>query len=218
MKILFTKQSAMIATMLFILLLAVSSSEVLAQNPGDAPQGNQEQVNQDNDWRTALNLTPEQMAKIRAIREQNRIEGQPIRRRVNQAQRALDQAIYSDNVNEAEIDQRARELAEAQTAEVRMRATTELNIRRVLTPEQLNAFRMIRQERMRAAQLKRRQENGNLQGPLRNQRLENGINSTLPRERDESRPLGGGGQGGRNANPTLGPRERRGGLPKRIRP
>jgi hypothetical protein len=99
-----------------------------------------------------------------------------------------------------------------------MRATTELNIRRVLTPEQLNAFRSIRQERIRAAQLKRRQENGNLQGPLRNQRLENGINSPSPRERDESRPLGGGGQGGRNANPTLGPRERRGGLPKRIRP
>jgi Spy/CpxP family protein refolding chaperone len=219
MRILFTKQRAALATMLFIFLLAISSSEALAQNPGgDAPQGDQAPVNQDNDWRTALNLTPEQMAKIRAIREQNRIAGQPIRRRVNQAQRALDQAIYSDNVNEAEIDQRARELAEAQTAEVRMRATTELNIRRVLTPEQLNAFRMIRQERMRAAQLKRRQENGNLQGPLRNQRLENGINSTLPRERDESRPLGGGGQGGRNANPGLGPRERRGGLPKRIRP
>jgi hypothetical protein len=65
--------------------------------------------------------------------------------------------------------------------------------------------------------LKRRQENGNLQGPLRNQRLENGINSATPRERDEGRP-GGGAQGGRNVNPTLGPRERRGGLPKRIRP
>jgi hypothetical protein len=87
----------------------------------------------------------------------------------------------------------------------------------VLTAEQLNAFRMIRQERIRAAQLKRRQENGNLQGPLRNQRLENGINSTQPRERDENR-TGGGGQGGRNANPMLGPRERRSGLPKRIRP
>jgi Spy/CpxP family protein refolding chaperone len=216
MKNLLTGQRATIATMLFILLLAISSSEALAQNPGDAPQGDQAQAGQDGDWRTALNLTPEQMAKIRAIREQNRTEGQPIRRRVNQAQRALDQAIYSDNVNEAEIEQRARELAEAQAAEVRMRAMTELNIRRVLTPEQLNVFRTIRQERLRAAQVKRRQENGNLQGPLRNQRRENGINSASPRLRDEGRAIGG--QGDRNLNPTLGPRERRGGFPKRIRP
>jgi Spy/CpxP family protein refolding chaperone len=217
MKHIFTKQTAATAAMLFILLLALSSTQVLAQNPVDSQQGDQAQGNQDSDWRTALNLTPDQMAKIRSIREQNKVDGQIIRRRVNQAQRALDQAIYSDNVDEAEIDQRARELAEAQAAEVRMRAMTELNIRRVLTPEQLNTFRLIRQERIRQAQMNRRLENGNPQGPLRNRRLENGINPPPPRNGDESRPAGGG-QGGRNLNPALGPRERRGGLPRRIRP
>ncbi|MDT5060437.1 MAG: periplasmic protein CpxP/Spy [Acidobacteriota bacterium] len=216
MKHIFTKRTAATGAMLFVLLLAVSSRQVLAQNPVDAPQGEQAQGNQDSDWRTALNLTPDQMAKIRSIREQNKADGQLIRRRVNQAQRALDQAIYSDNVNEAEIDQRAHELAEAQAAEVRMRATTELNIRRVLTPEQLNTFRTIRLERMRDAQMKRRQEKGNTQEPLRNRRLENGINQT-PRNGDESRPAGAG-QGGRNLNPALGPKERRNGLPRRIRP
>ena len=218
MREIFIKQRAAIIGMLFILLLAAPARQALAQNPADAPQGDQAQAAQDSDWRTALNLTPDQMTKIRAIREQNKVEGQAIRRRVNQAQRALDQAIYSDNVNEAEVDQRARELAEAQAAEVRMRATTELNIRRVLTPEQLNTFRTIRQERIRQAQLKRRLENGNPQGPLRNRRLENGINqSTTPRNGDESRPAGGG-QGGRAPNPALGPGARRGVLPRRIRP
>ena len=213
----FTKQSAATALILFILLLVVSSTQVWAQNPSDSPQEEQAQGAQDSDWRTALNLSPEQMAKIRAIREHNKVEGQSIRRRVNQAQRALDQAIYSDNANEAEIDQRARELAEAQAAEIRMRATTELNIRRVLTPEQLNTFRTIRQERMRQAQIRRRMENGNPQGPLRNRRLENGINQSATPRNPESRPAGAV-QGDRNLNPTLGPRERRGGLPRRIRP
>jgi Spy/CpxP family protein refolding chaperone len=217
MKHIFTRQTAATVATLFTLLLAVSSTQVLAQNPVDSTQSDQVQGNQDSDWKTALNLTPDQMAKIRSIREQNKVEGQTIRRRVNQAQRALDQAIYSDNINEAEIDRLARELAEAQAAEVRMRATTELNIRRVLTPEQLNTFRMIRQERIRQAQMKRRLENGNPQGPLRNRRLENGINQPPARNGDESRPAGGG-QGSRNLNPTLGPRERRGGLPRRIRP
>jgi Spy/CpxP family protein refolding chaperone len=205
-------------TLLFIFLLAASSSN--AQAPGNAPQGEPSaQANQGDNWKEQLGLTTDQMTKIRAIREQNRVESQPIRRRVNQAQRALDMAIYSDNVNEAEIEQRARELAEAQAAEVHMRAMTELSIRRVLTPEQLNTFRTIRQQRMRDAQLKRRQENGNAQGPLKNRRLENGANQPASRITDGSRPVGNG-QGGQGANPTPGPRERRGGgvLPRRIRP
>lgn len=216
MKKQFIRLRASTAALLFILLLAASSE---AQSPNDVPPGEPPaQASQDNNWKEQLGLTPEQIAKIQAIREQNRTEGQPIRRRVNQAQRALDLAIYSDNVNEAEIEQRARELAEAQAAEVRLRAKTELSIRRVLTPEQLNTFRLIRQQRMRDAQLKRRQENGNQQGPLRNQRLGNGMNQAPPPGAVEGRPAGNGGQGGQGVNPPLGPRQRRGVLPRRIRP
>jgi hypothetical protein len=123
------------------------------------------------------------------------------------AQRALDQAIYSDTVNEVEIEQRARDLAAAQSAEVRLRAMTELNIRRVLTAEQLNTFRMIRQQRMRDAQMRRRGENGDDPGPPRNRRLENGLNQPRP---------GGVRQGNGNVSPALNPP--RGNLPRRIRP
>jgi len=93
---------------------------------------------------------------------------------------------------------------------------TELGVRRVLTPEQLSTFRQIRQQRLRQAQMQRRLDNNNQQRPLKNPRLENGIN-TPPRNQDANRPAGGG-QGGRNANPALTPRERRGLLPRRIRP
>lgn len=205
MKILLIKRSAMALASVFVLLLAVSSSlEVRAQNSDEPPRDDPPaQASQDANWRNLLNLTQDQMTKIRAIRQQNVTEAQAIRRRVRQAQRALDQAIYSDNAGEAEIEQRTRELVEAQATEVRMRALTELSIRRVLTPEQLNTFRRIRQDRMNA-QRGRRLDNAEQQRPLRNRRLENGINRPAPGDPVEGRPAG--------------QRQRRLGLPRRIRP
>lgn len=198
------RKAAVFSTMLFILVLGFASVRVAAQIPGEpGPQQGDREPN----WKDQLSLTDEQMGKIRAIREQNRVDGQTIRRRVNMAQRALDQAIYSDTVNEGEIELRARELAAAQAAEVRLRAMTELNIRRVLTPEQLNIFRAIRLQRMRDAQMRRRLENGDQQGPARNPRLENGVNQRGPAP---------GRQGNGNINPALIPRPRN--LPRRIRP
>jgi Spy/CpxP family protein refolding chaperone len=218
MKRLFNRQKAAIALTLFLLLLAGSTSQVLAQTPDEDAQADAAvQGNQDANWVTALGLTPDQVDRIRAIRQQNRLEWQAAKQRLNQAQRALDQAIYSDDASEAVIEQRAREVAEAHAAEVRIRARTELGIRRVLTPQQLNMFRTIRQERIRAAQMKRRMENGNLRRPLRNRRPGDGINPP-PGDRMGGRP-NGGGQGGRSSDTLLGPpRQRRGGLPRRIRP
>ncbi len=201
MKKLFTRQTAAIALTFFLFLLSASASQVLAQTPSEAAPADAAQGNQDANWATALGLTPDQMARIREIRQQNRLERQTAQQRLNRAQRALDEAIYSDEASEALVEQRTREVAEAQAAEVRLRARTELGIRRVLTPQQLGTFRMIRQERIREGQLKRRMENDNQQRPLRNRRLQNGINLSSPRP-----------------NPVPGPRQRRDVLPKRIRP
>lgn len=189
MRKLLIKRTAAMAMLLFICLLAVPTSRALAQNPGEAPQGEQPQSNNPGvDWKEQLKLTPDQLDKIRAITEQNRTEAQAINRHVNQARRSLDEAIYSDNVNEAEIEQRARELAEAQAAQVRMRALTELSIRRVLTPEQLSTFREIRRQRAIENQIKRRQENANQPKPLNNKRIENGINQQAPGLRRNGQP------------------------------
>lgn len=188
MKRLSIKLTAKAAALGFILLVAVSSSSVIAQNSNDAPQGDQAQTTQGNDWKDQLKLTPDQLDKIKAIQEQNRVEGQPIRRRVNQAQRALEAAIYSDNPSEAEIERLTQEVAAAQADQVRMRAMTELKIRRVLTPEQLNTFRMIRRQRAIENQIKRRQENANQQRPLNNRPLINGINQQTPRTRPNALP------------------------------
>ncbi|HUQ33736.1 MAG TPA: Spy/CpxP family protein refolding chaperone [Pyrinomonadaceae bacterium] len=218
MKNLLTGQTGRAATiaLFFLLLLTVSASRTLAQTPDGAEPGDAAQGNQDANWVTALGLTPEQVARIRAIRMQNRAEWQAAKQRVNQAQRALDQAIYSDEVSEAVIEQRSREVAEAQAAEVRLRAMTELGIRRVLTLQQLNTFRTIREQRIREAQMKRRMENAGQRRPPGDRRPGNAINQPLMNDRPDIQP--GEQQGDRGAAPLLGPRQRRGGLPRRIRP
>ncbi|MDQ1422158.1 MAG: periplasmic protein CpxP/Spy [Acidimicrobiaceae bacterium] len=217
MKKLFSRQTATITFTLILLVFAGSATQAFAQTGDEAAQADTAQGNQDANWVTALGLTPDQVSRIRSIRQQNKMEWQAARQRLNQAQHTLDEAIYSDDASEAVIEQRAREVAEAQAAEVSVRARTELGIRHVLTPEQLNTFRTIRQQRIREAQIKRRMENDNPQRPLRNRRLQNGINLSSPRDRSEGRP-GGGVQGGRNPDPLLSPSQRRGGFPRRIRP
>ena len=194
MKRLFTKGTATTITLLFILLCAVASvRQTRAQNPTATPQTEQaqENANQENanaELRNQLNLTPDQVEKIRTILQQNKAERQAARRRVVQAQRTLAQAIYSGTASEAEIAERTHELSEAQAAEVRLRAATELSISRVLTPEQLNKFNRIRQQAIRDAAIKRRQENANQQKPLNNNKsLENGLKPQTPEERRAER-------------------------------
>lgn len=101
----------------------------------------------------ALNLTPEQRAQIKAIRREVEPQGRLLGRRLRQARRALDEAIYADAPDDRLIEERVREVGAAQAALLRMRTFTELKIRRVLSTEQLNAFRQLqRRPRVRQPQ------------------------------------------------------------------
>ncbi len=91
-----------------------------------------------------LNLTPEQLVEIRRLSAQSVDERRQLQQRWQAARRALDDAIYS-NADEATIELRVREAAQAQAAIVRMRALTEYRIRRVLTPQQLETLRALRE-------------------------------------------------------------------------
>lgn len=91
-----------------------------------------------------LRLTPEQRQRVRMIFEENKDERQSINRRVREANVALDQALDTDPTDEILIDQRLKELAAAQAAQMRMRIYTELKIRRELRPEQLATLRRLR--------------------------------------------------------------------------
>jgi Spy/CpxP family protein refolding chaperone len=112
-----------------------------------------------------LNLTPEQRRQLREIRVQGEPELRELTRRVRLARRALDEAIYSDAVEESLVEQRTRELATAQAALMRLRAATELKVRRLLTAEQLQTFRELRRQAARRQLLQRRLRGAGQQPP-----------------------------------------------------
>lgn len=140
-----------------------------------------------------LNLTPEQREQIRSIREHNKEERAQINDRVRDSNRALEEALNSDNPDEAVVDQRVRDVAAAQGAAMRMRILTEVRIRRVLTVEQRNLLRSLQQqaqanrrERLLATPEERQQRREDRSRPLQNQR--NGIGPLLPRGQNQRRP------------------------------
>jgi len=170
-----------------VLILSVSGQgrTFLSQDPQtDSGPGIQTQ-----DPITQLNLTPEQRQKIRLIREQTKNERAAINQQLRESNFALQQALDLDNPDEAVVEQRLRDAAAAQAAATRMRVLTEVRIRRVLTPAQVNTWRSLRQQ---AAEIRREQrlENQRRQGvngaePLPNQR--NALGPFLQRRRNAQR-------------------------------
>jgi Spy/CpxP family protein refolding chaperone len=111
----------------------------------------------------ALNLTPEQRARIAEIRRETEEQVRLNNVRLRRARRALEESIYAESADESAVEARAREVAEAEAARVRARADAELKVRRVLKPEQLVAFRELRR---RATLDQRRQRRGANSGAL----------------------------------------------------
>jgi Spy/CpxP family protein refolding chaperone len=207
-----------------LLLFASAQARAQSSSGGGNAQGEvtQEATGEQNgNLADQLRLTPEQVGRIAAIREQTKEERRVVNQRVRQAQRALEEAIYADNANESLIEERARELSAAQAESLRLRTRSELNVRRVLTPEQLTTLRSIR-ERARARQQERRlMKQGSDQPPPPQPRP---LRSPLERRRDAlNQPLG---RDSKNIGPAdgsvkqgVGPRvgRRRGDFPRRPR-
>ena len=170
MKIINYRLAAAVSSLALPLLIFSAAPEVRAQDDGttaqrESGQGPGGHGDRFHGLRERLDLSPDQIEQIKAIREQNKDQWHTARQRLRQAQRALDEAIYSDQADEALIEARTREVAEAQTVMVRMRAMTELKIRRVLTPVQLNTLRTLRQQR--TAEREQRLREGNDRSPRR---------------------------------------------------
>jgi len=129
------------------------TSEPRPQPQDEVQQQNQTMPNQGPDL-GFLGLTQDQVQKIRLINAELKDERQRAALRLRQSRRALAEAVESPTPDEALISQRSRELAEAQTATIRVRSLTEARILQVLTPEQRIRIREMRQrnQAMRAGQ------------------------------------------------------------------
>src|SRR5437867_9342780 len=129
-----------------LLLLATTLGHANAQTAQQPPNDpGQTQVNQADQMLGPLNLTPDQIQKIRGINADLKDQRQSANQRLRQAQRALAEAIESPTPNEAVIEQRSHEVADAQATTIRLRSLTEARILQVLTPEQRIRLREIRQ-------------------------------------------------------------------------
>lgn len=156
-----------------------------SQNQVEPAESQMTQPNQIPDLRP-LNLTPEQVQKIREINLSVKDQRQAAGLKVRQANRALAEAVESPTPNQALIEQRSRELADAQAGIIRLRSLVEARVlQEVLTPEQ-----RIRLREMRRNQAMRRQ--GNQQNP-----------GNVLRQRQQ------GLQRNVNARPGLGPNQRK---------
>ncbi len=91
-----------------------------------------------------LGLTQDQMQALRRLNAELKPTEMSARRRFQEANRALNMAIYADNVEEADFQARLSEFQAAQAELAKIKFTNELAVRRLLTPAQLIKFRELR--------------------------------------------------------------------------
>jgi Spy/CpxP family protein refolding chaperone len=191
-----TRRSRMTAPLGVILLLLLSI-QGKAQTPALPPAQGQPQrqaqapPTQLLQMLDQLNLTPEQRQKFRAINADLKDERQVANARQRLAQQSLAEAVEATNPDEKLIEQRSRELADANAALIRLRSLTEARVRQILTPDQLEKVKQIHKASLELME-QRRQEN------IQRQRQEN-------IQRRTGNPQGGPVKRNNNLQPKAGP-------------
>lgn len=134
-------------SLIFIgLLIAFSVAGVSAQNLQQQNRQKPKNNLRQQKLLQALGLSAEQIRQIRRINGEKKIQMGEAQARMRLATRNLDQAIYSDGANEEEIQSRLNEVQAAQSEIIKIRFLTEFEVRKILTAEQLNKFRQLRQQ------------------------------------------------------------------------
>ena len=120
-----------------LLVFGLAISAIAQETPQEPPAPPADPIQQ-------LNLTPQQRQQIRRLTAESQQERQMTNRRLRMANAALDQALDADPLEENLVEQRIKEVADAQAAQIRMRAHMEMRIRRLLNSEQLATLRRLR--------------------------------------------------------------------------
>ena len=131
----------------------LANGSLRAQTPQPPPttdvvQQERRPMNQIDQMLRPLNITPDQEQRIQAIYDEMAEERQAATRRLRLAHRALSEAIQSPTPNEALIEQRSKEVSDAQATTIRLRSLTEARILQILTQEQRVKLRQLRAQAM----------------------------------------------------------------------
>ena len=166
-------------TLPLLALILSAYSIAFAQDP----QSNSVSPQDAPDLLGRLRLSPDQIQRIRLIQRDTKDERAAIGQRLREANRALEESLDAENVDESVIDQRMQVVNAAQNAQLRLRIQTELRIRRILNPEQRA---MLKDIRVTAGDLIRAQQERRALRPEANGLRPNG-NGVLPRRNDPLR-------------------------------
>lgn len=112
--------------------------EEMQRPPGPPPQDDRGNALRE------LGLSAEQIRQIRQLNVERGPLMQEAQRRLREANRALDEAIYADEVKESDVQERLKDVNAAHSEVARIRFMNELAVRKILTPEQLARFRELR--------------------------------------------------------------------------
>lgn len=116
------------------------------QPAGDRPQLEQrDEIKRPNLLRI-LDLSPAQLLEVRRINQARKPLMEAAQMRLGDANRALDETIYADTFDEAAFESRLKDVQAARAEVARLRFTSEMNIRKILTPEQIARFRVLRRQ------------------------------------------------------------------------
>ena len=104
-----------------------------------------------------LGLTSDQRTRLGEIRRNLDDEQIRIGRHIRQARNALDRAIMSPNFNEALVKSYTDELAAAHADQIRFQSRLRVQLRSVLTPDQVIRLRQLEQELRRQVRDEKRE-------------------------------------------------------------
>jgi Spy/CpxP family protein refolding chaperone len=139
----------LILLLMIIFTLAGTLVSVQAQTATQQPQTQdpaQTQTTQAPNLQAELGLTPDQIQKWRALNQELRPQEVAGTMKVREAKRALADAMEAPTPNEDLIKQRAKELADAQSAMTQLQALRQARVLQILTPEQRVKLREIREK------------------------------------------------------------------------
>ena len=128
-------------------LLTFCFSNVGAQEESassETPKQNLKQTRRPN-LLAELDLSPDQIRQIRRINREKQLLIRQAKQRVAEADRNLDQAIYSDVADENQIKIRLKEEQAARAELSKLKALTEYEVRKTLNLDQLAKFREVRE-------------------------------------------------------------------------
>lgn len=148
--------------LILIALVAMFGGALYAQDPPHPQDAAQFEQQPDRpNLLENLGLRQEQIRRIRLMNRDRKPAMDAAQLRLREANRALDMAIYGDSLDESAVQARLKEFQQAQGDVARIRFQSELELRKILTPEQLARFRMLRARLAEA----RREAQETRQGP-----------------------------------------------------